>query len=927
MNENLQLDALEAERDLRRRVIALATSYRPLRDKRMLDLCRTAWASDERSGGVVGQLWVECLFPSKTSGTTLKALADRGQLSETLVRMLDRPEAYPKARELYRHQEEVILTALHGVPGSTGHARPAIVVTAGTGAGKTESFLLPILNDLCLRQRAAGEEGVRAILLYPMNALVNDQVERLFNWLSGQQDGDKPITFMHFTSETPDNKKRLAHSSLATETRHPCRLLTREEGRASPPDILITNYSMLEYMLCRPQDAPFFGSALRSMVLDEAHLYSGTLAADICMLLRRVLERCSVDAENILQIATSATLGGNAEDLGQFIASIFSKPPDLVYPIFGIAHKRLLPAAEAPGEDAKPAQINCTALEQVPFVDPEARVLLQDKATAASARACVSPLVADKVVEFLGSETIAARVLHEALSRAPLVHTLDAFFWSEREKKRTVIPLRQIAEHLFPGEVPSAAERATTALLQMCARARLQADDLPLIPHKLHLQVRAPGHFSVWLNASCTKLESSVSGAGMLIADLASACPECHGATLTLSICGTCGEWLLAGSEQDGRLRLRSHWYAATEEDLPSGVNSRHRFFTPEQSHAEADCFLDLDNRSIRESSTRTAALKEHFECPNCGGDLSQFAPMQLPDSLTLPTVAESVLAAMPPRADSAMRKILPAAGRQLLAFSDSRRQAARLGPHLTYQHEILLARGLMTRVLDDRPDPLKLQAEIEEAECVLGSVSATSVRQMIEDGLKAKREELSSAKHGRSMSQWARVMSEREELQQFFARDAAGKHSAKVESGKEWRLSWQEAWDANTRTMRKKTSVLLGREFLIHRSHSMETLGLAEVCYPGLDSCHLPVLDRLRRSELDSLALHWHSFLACLCDLLRGRGFISFGEESDEDGHNDETILSFPIGRWFFVSKRRYTHRASNWGSARNSRARFFVA
>jgi ATP-dependent helicase YprA (DUF1998 family) len=103
---------------------------------------------------------------------------------------------------------------------------------------------------------------------------------------------------------------------------------------------------MLEYMLCRPQDAPFFGSALRSIVLDEAHLYSGTLAADICMLLRRVLLRCGVHADNVLQIATSATLGGTRDQLENFIAELFSKNKNLVCTKAGEAHRRDLPPAD-----------------------------------------------------------------------------------------------------------------------------------------------------------------------------------------------------------------------------------------------------------------------------------------------------------------------------------------------------------------------------------------------------------------------------------------------------------------------------------------------------------------------------------------------------------------------------------------------------
>ena len=111
-----------------------------------------------------------------------------------------------------------------------------------------------------------------------MNALVNDQVDRLYKWLEGQD----RIRLFNFTSETPEDIKAANRAGIPKWDS--CRVRTRQEARESPvPDIVITNYSMLEYMLCRPQDSVFFGPALRAVVLDEAHLYTGTLAAEITL--------------------------------------------------------------------------------------------------------------------------------------------------------------------------------------------------------------------------------------------------------------------------------------------------------------------------------------------------------------------------------------------------------------------------------------------------------------------------------------------------------------------------------------------------------------------------------------------------------------------------------------------------------------------
>ena len=356
----------------------------------------------------------------------------------------------------------------------------------------------------------------------------------------------------------------------------------------------------------------------------------------------------------------------------------------------------------------------------MPLLDTERRELISNPVTAATARDCVAPLVASSVVQSLLTETVSARVLHRALSHAPIVHTVDDFFWKQSRDGHSVIRLRDVRDHLFPSVDAEISEKSTIALLQLCARARDQADALPVIPHKLHLQVRAPGNFSVCLNPACTGDKTHfVPGAGSLIPDLVELCPDCGSATLTLAICRNCFEWLLAGTLSLDQMRIRSRWNRTEElvDDEDPIPKKENHFFRPAPSSEDADWFVNLDNRSTVDFGARAAQFIRHDTCPNCDASVNQFAPMALPDTLTIPAVAESILAAMPPNADSSLRRILPAGGRQLLAFSDSRRQAARLGPHLTYQHEYLLSRVLITRVLADAVDIEALKQEISKAE------------------------------------------------------------------------------------------------------------------------------------------------------------------------------------------------------------------
>ena len=187
---------------------------------------------------------------------------------------------------MYVHQEKAVR--------KVGSGRNVVVAT-GTGSGKTESFLFPILNAL-VEEREQGTlgPGVRALLLYPMNALANDQMKRLRQLLAGFP----AITFGRYTGDTENDpaKARERFSELNIgEPRLSNELLSRQEMRATPPNLLLTNYAMLEYLLLRPQDMDLFAfdgeSKWKFIVVDEAHVYDGTQGAEIAMLLRRLRDR------------------------------------------------------------------------------------------------------------------------------------------------------------------------------------------------------------------------------------------------------------------------------------------------------------------------------------------------------------------------------------------------------------------------------------------------------------------------------------------------------------------------------------------------------------------------------------------------------------------------------------------------------------
>lgn len=211
----------------------------------------------------------------------------------------------PLDRPLYLHQEKAYRKVCEG---------RNIVVTTGTGSGKTESFLIPIFNEL-LKEKEKGtlDNNVRAILIYPMNALANDQIKRLRQYLLKYPD----ITFGIYTGETKEKHDDALgiyedlHANDIDELKEPLpnERISREEMKEKPPHILITNYSMLDYMMLRPEDNMLFtGKKLRFVVLDEAHTYRGAQGIETALLLSRLKARV-IATQKIQFILTSATLG------------------------------------------------------------------------------------------------------------------------------------------------------------------------------------------------------------------------------------------------------------------------------------------------------------------------------------------------------------------------------------------------------------------------------------------------------------------------------------------------------------------------------------------------------------------------------------------------------------------------------------------
>ena len=199
---------------------------------------------------------------------------------------------------LHRHQTDAIEIAGRG---------ESYVLTTGTGSGKSLAYFIPIVDDVLRRKRTGdATKGITAIVVYPMNALCNSQREELERYLRlGYREGGEPVTFARYTGqESEEDRQRIAKN---------------------PPDILLTNYVMLELVMTRFHETDKaireHAKGLRFLVLDELHTYRGRQGADVAMLVRRVRERFN---ERLLCIGTSATMAseGSPDDRDAAVAAI-----------------------------------------------------------------------------------------------------------------------------------------------------------------------------------------------------------------------------------------------------------------------------------------------------------------------------------------------------------------------------------------------------------------------------------------------------------------------------------------------------------------------------------------------------------------------------------------------------------------------------
>ena len=796
-------------RDISTRSARAMLSQLGLRSQALRNHLRDLYDQEPGSpGAILADPVLEATFGWATAGEDMVALSARGLLSEDLIAAMDTPPpelreeySFPIDRNPFTHQLASWEYLLADDPRS-------VLVTSGTGSGKTECFLIPILESLVReRVRAGHVNGVHALLLYPLNALINSQRDRLRAWTSSL---GNDIRFCLYNGETPERDTGADRRFARSEQ------LSRQQLREDPAPILVTNSTMLEYMLVRTEDQPIIDQSrgkLRWIVLDEAHSYMGSQAADLALLLRRVMHRFDVSPGEVRFVATSATIGGPnaANELQRFLADVSGMDRSHVHVITG---QRGVPSLDAVADD----------VSYPPSTDEPAQMY--------AALRNHPPAVA----------------LRKRLSEGPAkLSDLESVTSLDRAELSELITKTSTAQH----------------------------DGRHFAPVRAHVFHRTQSGLWACVNAECSDRTAQQQDDnwpfGAVYHERRDRCRGCSHPVYEIIVCLECGQDYLSASEwfdvTSGTTELRQFGETADVDEFRLEVDADAGEEEPDASQSPEDqrliCPHGLSSADSVESSLQprsrhlgnAANTGVRFQlllpetasgqlvCARChtrDRDRELFRALRIGAPFALSTIIPTALENTPPKR---LGTKLPSDGRRILGFTDSRQGSARLAVRLQQEAERNRVRSVLYHALvAERPARDEdLAARTREQLNALGESSALDE---IRENLEKK---LAEAEGGGGLGSltWTEAV------------DRLTNDSSLRMMHTEFKRTSHIEFD-----LAHYADFCLYREFFRRpkRMNSAETLGLIAVRYPQLDNARAPNAWPLDADD-------WQNFLKLILD------------------------------------------------------------
>lgn len=823
-------------RDLsERRAVEATVSVLGITNPRLRNHLIQQFKSGKKDSSFLSDPVFEVMFAWESGSVTMEQLAG-GLLLPSIVESMDSAD-FSKSIYPFKHQLAAWETLLN--------EKKSIVVTSGTGSGKTECFMVPILNDLASEYEENLEQlvGVRALFIYPLNALINSQRERLRAWTSHYDDG---LRFALYNGNTPEYKHK-------DQGKFPNEILTRKILRETPAPILVTNATMLEYMLVRQADAPIVEKSqgkLRWIVLDEAHTYLGSQAAELSLLLRRVLYTFGVESKDVRFIATSATIGDAEAELNlqNYLANLAGISTEQVKVIGG---RRLVP------DVASTMPMQSRDIQDLETIEPGVEYSTQRFQALANTTQSLS--LRNKISGSLVPSTLSSLAAH--------------LFGDASKTQQTLAWIDLCSSTSLPGGNEKKPEKGSTPFL-------------PLRGHFLHQVVNG-----LWccVNKNCSaKIGSDLAEGwafGNVFTRRKTIC-ECGAPVYELVFCNECNSPHLLVADHNGRLVQLDHQAIdefsldfesdeTSDDDDDIGIDTFEKLVIANRANPQVTYPVSIDslgNYAPPGMDTYDISIlnPEDQSCVACGYSQTQrgfyrrallSTPFYISNSM--PTLLDACNEGEKPTE-------LPSRGRRLITFTDSRQGTARISTKLQQDSERDSVRGMTygqcakntfwispAQIEEKTSSLLKAEKAVEK----LKSIGQEDLAEGSVELANRLREELGNI--GKAIAvDWYDMVNKLQSSQDL----------------SRWIFDYYRqlnpALFPESGGARVLAEVMLLREFTRRpkRLNSLETLGLVSVQYPALDAIS-EIPENWRRLGFN--LYDWKSFLKTFLDFFVRENYI----------------------------------------------------